>query len=332
MEHPTLKTPVLFLVSNRPAVAKIAFEAIRAVRPSTLYIVSDGPQHRSSIEVTKCMEVRSFVRDIDWDCKLKTLFREEHFGYGKGVWKGIDWFFDHEAEGIILEDDCFPNPTFFHFCAELLDRYRSDARVMEISGTNVLPSAKLGRYSYSFSAFAEHYGWASWRRAWKLYDYEMSIYKTIRKDIPLQYNSALERHYFDRVFERTYLLPEISWSNQWAFAKKINSGLTVIPQRNLVASLRNMDDLDKDETVLNRCETLSFPLAHPPIMMTDGDNDSRSFRLSKTTVSTRTRSVIRSQLPAWLSHLMLKTSILHFIKSNTNIPDIISALKTKSTY
>jgi hypothetical protein len=334
MEHSNLETPVLFLVSNRPAVAKIALEAIRTIRPLRLYVVSDGPKGMSRDELAKCSEIRSFIREIDWDCELKTLFREEHFGYGKGIWKGIDWFFEHEVEGIILEDHCLPHPTFFRYCSELLNLYRSDARVMEISGNNAFHSKKSDDdYSYSFSDFTHNGAWASWKRAWKLYDHEMNLYAIVRKEKRLQYDSLFVQDYFDWVFERAYLFPDSSWEYQWDFAKKINTGLTIIPRKNLVALLEDEEILKgTKDNQLNKCESLEFPLVHPPMIMPDKVRDNHIFREQKTSLNTRIKTLIKSMLPQWLRNKMFKASIAKLIKSRVSIPDTIEILNGKSTY
>src|SRR5688572_19370360 len=103
-------TPVLFIIFNRPDLTKQVFEAIRKAKPSRLYIAADGPRENILGEGEKCNEARRIASDIDWECKVRTLFRDENLGCGKGPTNAITWFFSHETEGIILEDDCLPSP------------------------------------------------------------------------------------------------------------------------------------------------------------------------------------------------------------------------------
>jgi hypothetical protein len=334
MERTKLKTPILFLASNRPAVAKIALEIIRTARPERLYVVSDGTKGISRDEAAKCEEVRLFVREIDWACELRTLFREEHFGYGRGICKGIDWFFEHEDEGIILEDHCLPHPTFFRYCSELLNVYRSDTRVMEISGNNAFHSGTLVQdYSYSFSAFTNNGAWASWKRAWKLCDSEMNLYPIVRKKNLLQYDSLFEQDYFDWVFERAYLFPDSSWEYQWDFAKKVNSGLTIIPQKNLVCLLEDGESLEgTDDGPLSICKPLQFPLVHPPMVMADEVRDNHVFRQQKTSLNTRIKTLIKSMLPLAVRNKMFQVSITKLIESGVSVPEMIEKLNGKCTY
>ena len=56
---------------------------------------------------------------INWEADIKTLYHKKNNGCMKGVSSAINWFFDNEDEGIILEDDCVPHPDFFPFCTFL---------------------------------------------------------------------------------------------------------------------------------------------------------------------------------------------------------------------
>lgn len=76
-----LKTAVLFLVFNRLDVTKQVFEAIRQAKPPRLYIVSDGARTNRSGEHDQVQAVRDFImQSIDWECEIKTLFRDENLG------------------------------------------------------------------------------------------------------------------------------------------------------------------------------------------------------------------------------------------------------------
>jgi hypothetical protein len=128
-------TAVLFLVFNRPETTRQVFEAIRAARPPRLYVASDGARTDRPGEAETVAAVRSSVLDaIDWPCEVHTLLRESNLGCRDAVSGAISWFFDHEEEGIILEDDCLPSPSFFAFCETLLEEYRHDHSIAGITG------------------------------------------------------------------------------------------------------------------------------------------------------------------------------------------------------
>ena len=147
----TLQAPALFLVFNRPDTTARVFEALRAARPARLYVAADGPRPNREGEAARCDDVRRIATQVDWPCKVTTLFRDRNLGCRIGVSTAIDWFFEHEEEGIVLEDDCLPSTSFFPYCAELLARYRHDERVMCVSGDNFQLGREVTQYSYYFS-------------------------------------------------------------------------------------------------------------------------------------------------------------------------------------
>ena len=144
---------ILFVVFNRPAETKKVLNAIRDAKPSRLYIASDGPRMGRDAEKQTVAEVRQIIHKIDWVCDVKTLLREVNVGCKDAVSGAIDWFFNHEEEGIILEDDCLPDLSFFSYCKELLEKYRHDSRIMSISGVNFQKSNFLDESSYYFSRY-----------------------------------------------------------------------------------------------------------------------------------------------------------------------------------
>src|SRR5437763_494946 len=113
--------PILFLIFNRPDLTEIVFERIRAVRPRRLFIAADGPRPEVAADRALVAEARRVVGRIDWPCSVERLFHDTNRGCLLAVSGAIDWFFEHVDAGIILEDDCLPDPTFFPYCAALLE-------------------------------------------------------------------------------------------------------------------------------------------------------------------------------------------------------------------
>ena len=110
------QTPILFIIFNRPNTTQRVFDEIKKIKPSKLYVVADGPRLERNKEREMCEETRDIIRQIDWECEVFKNYSETNLGCKKRVSSGIDWFFEHEEQGIILEDDCLPHQTFFRFC------------------------------------------------------------------------------------------------------------------------------------------------------------------------------------------------------------------------
>ncbi|MBK7938528.1 MAG: hypothetical protein IPJ82_16235 [Lewinellaceae bacterium] len=131
------QVPVLFLVFNRPHHTRAALERIRQVQPFKMYVHSDAARTTAAGEAGKVAEVRAIIEEkTDWPCEIKTLYRTENQGLRAGVFGALNWFFEQEPYGIVLEDDCMPDPTFFRFCSELLERHAGDEQIMHIGCSN----------------------------------------------------------------------------------------------------------------------------------------------------------------------------------------------------
>lgn len=235
-----LNTPILFLVFNRPETTRQVFKKIKEARPSILYIASDGPRSHIVGESEIVQSIREYLlNQINWDCEVKTLFRIENLGCGKAVNEAITWFFENVEEGIILEDDCLPNQDFFWFCEELLKEYRNDEDVMSIGGTNFLRGIKRGKSSYYFSSHFHVWGWASWRRAWVKYDYEVKnmTEERLRTILNKRFISSGEKRLYKSMFNDMKMRKVDTWDYQWFFTHLFSDGLTIIPNVNLVTNI-----------------------------------------------------------------------------------------------
>ena len=279
-----LTTPVLFLIFNRPDTTKRVFEAVRKAKPPKLFVVADGPRPDRPGEWEKCQKVREIVTAVDWDCEVKTLFRDTNLGCKVGVSRAIDWFFQHVEEGIILEDDCLPTQSFFRFCQELLERYRYDERVMMISGNNFQFGRQCGSYSYYFTKYTHIWGWASWKRAWKFYDVNMNLWPEIKKKGLLKglVNNPKEMNYWEQIFDRVHASKIDTWDYQWTFCCWVQNGLSVLPKVNLVSNIGlgiESTHTHKDSPLANMpVLPMEFPLKHPPFLLCDSKADSITFK------------------------------------------------------
>lgn len=230
-----MKKAVLFLIFNRPDVTKEVFEQICLVKPPRLYIASDGPRKERVGEEGVIEKLREDVLAmIDWDCEVKTLFRDENLGCRKSVSSAITWFFEHEEDGIILEDDCLPHPSFFTFCENLLDHYKDDKRVMHISGDQFISDFDNGA-SYYFAKVQHCWGWATWADRWRYYGSDLKEYS--EKNLKKFSSSANVQVYWGDILKKMKDGEIDSWAYQWAFKIVENDGLCINPVKNLISNI-----------------------------------------------------------------------------------------------
>ena len=234
-----LNTAVLFLIFNRLDTTKQVFEAIRKAKPPRIYIAADGPRENRPDDIKNIQGVRDYVlSSIDWNCEVKTLFRDENLGCKYAVSGAITWFFENEEKGIILEDDCLPSQSFFWFCEDLLDIYEDDLRVGQISGFNYGYEEKGVKYDYFFSKYPQIWGWASWKNRWQNYDVEISILNEIIGYQQLkQVLSKGESKQKLLVLKKVHQGLIDTWDYQWSLTQYINRQYSIIPRINLIKNL-----------------------------------------------------------------------------------------------
>ena len=281
-----VKAPVAIVVFNRPDCTQKVFEQVRSVKPSKLYIIGDGPRKLNRDDEINCTKTKEIFNNIDWECEVFSNFSDKNLGCGKRPATGISWVFENEESAIILEDDCVPDLSFFHYCDDLLERYKEDERIMLISGTNIFGYYDCEGYDYIFSYFGGIHGWASWSRAWKYFDYDM----------PLWHNKIVKNNikyfFMDRMcfYQRSIIYDELSdenryktvWDYQWGFARLTQSGMAIVPKHNLIANVgfgENATHTKNSNSRFANLKTtqLNMPLKHPPYLMVDREYDRKYF-------------------------------------------------------
>jgi hypothetical protein len=277
-----MRTPVAFIVFNRPEKTARVFAEIAQAKPRKLFVIADGPRPHCLRDVAQCSAVRKIIDQVDWECEVLQNYSEVNLGCGRRPATGISWVFEHVEEAIILEDDCVPRPTFFRFCEELLEKYRDDWRVMMIGGFNMYPNRSP--YSYRFSRVPACVGgWAAWRRAWQYWDGQMTLWPLLR-DTPwlldiMEDPRAIAS--WQKIFERAYTESSHAdyWDYQWMFACWAQSGLAILPTTvNLLSNIGFDAEATHTKSANDSRANLPtgemiFPLQHPPYMMRDRETD-----------------------------------------------------------
>ncbi len=265
-------TPILLLLFNRPEHTAAVLDRLRYVRPSLVFIHCDGPRENMEGEFKKVAAVRSALENIDWPCEIKTFFREQNAGLRLGVSGALNWFFEAVEQGIILEDDCLPDVSFFPFCEAMLERYANEEQVMHIGGSNLAEKlTKSLPSSYFFSQFTFVWGWASWRRAWAKMSLDLDGFEDFVRlnHIKSLTPDPMAQAYLLEKFRATRAEENNSWAYAWAYSVLKNKGLSIVPRFNLVqntgigeAGATHTKRRDKQANI--RASSLAFPLAQPP--------------------------------------------------------------------
>jgi len=277
-----MRTPVAFFIFNRADCTARVWAQIRLAQPPVLLIVADGP--RAENEQSICNATRTIVEHVDWPCDVRRNYAPVNMGCRSRVASGLDWVFKEVEEAIILEDDCLPHPTFFRFCEELLDRYSNDTRIMHISGDNFQSGRRRGKSSYYFSKYPHVWGWATWRRAWRLYDVNMSQWAQAGPELIDKWCvGPIEKHYWDVMLRGAAEGRLNTWDYAWIFACWHNMGLSINPAVNLISNIGF--GADSTHTVASKSpfsalavDSMSVPLVHPASLLMDQSADAYTFK------------------------------------------------------
>jgi hypothetical protein len=274
-------TPILLIIFNRPEAALKTLSAIAKVKPSVLLIAADGP--RTTAEQGLCQATRDRVLSlIDWPCEVTTNFSDQNLGCGVRVYTAIDWAFSFYEQLIIMEDDCVADPTFFTYCEEMLEYYRGNQQVMHISGNNFQAKPRQHVESYYFSKYPHAWGWATWKRAWDEFDFEISRWPSFRQagDLKLWCQDSIERLHWERVFSDVHGGKNDIWDYQWVFSCWANNGLSIVPNVNMVSNIGFGEDAThtKEKNIfLERSTVAMRDIKHPDSIDIDQAADAFTF-------------------------------------------------------
>ncbi len=260
--------PILVIFWNRPSLLRRLLESLQLLQPQRLYLACDGPKAHDPRNLQLVNECRELVeRQITWPAQVQHRYAQNNQGCRAGVAAAISWFFEQEEEGIVLEDDVHPEPSFFPFMAELLERYRCDNRIGSISSHHFHRQPSDNDNSYRFSIYNHCWGWGSWRRAWSQYDYALSSWPSFRdQGLLAGLGDQNFQRYWTRILNATAHGEIDTWDFAWTYSLWKAGMLSITPNRCLV---RNAGfGPDATHTNAETCplpppEAMSFPLTHP---------------------------------------------------------------------
>ena len=109
---------------------------------------------------------------------------------------------------------------------------------MHISAENPLDE-EFGDASYYFSKIPHIWGWASWRRAWELYDAEFQNFDYFIENNVIQnvFKTKEAQKYWNKIFTWVKQGYINTWDYQWTYALFVNNGLSINPNKNLVSNI-----------------------------------------------------------------------------------------------
>lgn len=277
MKEAKIDIAVLLIFFNRPSKTKKVFDAIKAARPSRLYLYQDGVRKDRQDDITNVNECREIVSLIDWECRVFTKFQTENYGCDPSEYIAQRWFFDHEEYGIVLEDDDVPAQAFFPFAKELLEKYQCDERIAIICGMNNYDIAEEVDASYFFTKRGSIWGWASWRRFIDLWDPD---YEWLENDCALDLirsycDDGLNFDWFIKTAKTHKSTGKAHYESIMFAAAAQHDMYNIVPKYNMISNIgidrestHSVSDLRllptrTQKLFFKKAYEIDFPLIHP---------------------------------------------------------------------
>lgn len=290
--------PVAIVFFNRPSCLKKVFEAVANAKPSKLFLIQDGAREGNSKDVENIQKCRDIVECVDWDCEVVKIYSDTNLGCGKRVSSGITEAFKTVDRLMILEDDCVPADSFFPFCEELLEKYKDDTRINMISGMNHLGEYDCGGNDYFFCKTGAIWGWATWKRVWDLYDYEM---KFMSDKYTME---CFEKSLANNIYKKRYMKMGQSryqdfcagkrltaWTYQFGMMRYLFSQLIIVPRVNMVSNIGagteathgkseiRHEPKQTQRILMMKTHEMAQPYTHPHYVVEDDEYDKKMIKI-----------------------------------------------------
>lgn len=236
---PHALAPIALFAYNRPEHLRRTIEALKKnaiASQSEVYIFSDAA--RNSLDSERVEAVREYIRTVTGFSKIHTTERVKNKGLAESIISGVSEVLRVHESVIVLEDDMVTSPYFLAYMNEALTRYATDSRVISIHGYVYPVKAQLPETF--FLRGADCWGWATWRRGWKLFNTDgASLLKTLEE------RNLIKKFDFDGVYPYTQMLKDQiagrndSWAIRWYASAFLSDKLTLYPGRSLINNIGN---------------------------------------------------------------------------------------------
>ncbi|MBP1631583.1 MAG: Sugar transferase [Bacteroidetes bacterium] len=206
--------PICLFVYNRPWHTTQTIESLKKnilASESDLYIFSDGSRNDNASNSVN--EVRSYIATITGFKSVNIILRETNLGLAQNIISGVSDVINIHGKIIVLEDDIITHPKFLKFMNDALDLYKNDENVASIHGY-VYPIEGLPETF--FVKGADCWGWATWARAWSVFEPNgaklLDEIKQKKAEKEINYNNSMN---YVRMLKNQIAGNNDSWAVRW---------------------------------------------------------------------------------------------------------------------
>lgn len=228
--------PVALFVYNRPHHALRALASLQAnpeAPESDLYVFSDGPRNAAEAVI----KTRDAVRGFQGFKSVTVIERPTNLGLARSIITGVETLLRDHGRVIVVEDDLILSRDFLSYMNVALDKYADDANVYQISGYMFDVDLPVLAGDAFFLPLTTSWGWATWDRAWRAFDPDMTGLSTLEADVALRRRFDLDARYpyYDMLLRQRGGQVD-SWAIRWYLSVFLRKGLVLYPRTSLVAN------------------------------------------------------------------------------------------------
>lgn len=226
--------PILLFVYDRPAHAKQLIESLlknSLAAQSQLVIYSDAAKDEHDKPMVE--ETRTYLRTIKGFATISIIERDQNNGLAKNIIDGVTTQINRYGRVIVLEDDLIVAPYFLQFMNDALEMYKDEPKVGHIQACDFtkdtsLPDTFLIKWTGSW-------GWATWKRAWKLFNPNGSELLQQLESKELTNEFDFDGNYpFTRMLRRQVAGINHSWAIRWNASLFLSGVLSLNVGKSLV--------------------------------------------------------------------------------------------------
>lgn len=234
--------PIALFVYKRMGVLEKTVEALKSNKLATeseLFIFSDGAKNDEDWE--KVNEIRRYLKTIDGFKKVKIVESPVNKGLANSLIDGVTKIVNEFGKIIVVEDDIVTSPYFLNFMNDALDMYENDEEVACISGYSYPLKGKIPQ-SF-FIKGADCWGWATWKRAWDLFEKNgQKLLNEIRdKNLEREFNLN-DSYPIVQMLQDQIDKKNDSWAVRWTASVFLKDKLCLYPGQSMVQNIGFIDD------------------------------------------------------------------------------------------
>ena len=229
--------PIALFAYNRPRhLARVADALARNPEAdrSRLVVYSDAAKSAASAEDVAA--VRAVAKGVKSFLSVEVVEQTENKGIAQSIIDGVGDLVSRFGRVIVLEDDLLPSQHFLRFMNGALDLYEGDERVASVHGYSYPVPERLPETF--FLRGADCWGWATWKRAWALFEPDG---KRLLEEIEARV--LADRFDLDGSYPYTEMLRDQiagrndSWAIRWHASAFLEDRLTLYPASSQIQNI-----------------------------------------------------------------------------------------------